>query len=61
MKHNPSWRDGTWIRNSKQVHGRWTYYWPGNFFLVVYGREKRKRKIYGDTPEWNGWKLEDGR
>ena len=52
------WTDATWTRRDKRIQGSWMYNWAGDFFIVEYGRQKRRIRVYGDTPEWGGWKLE---
>jgi hypothetical protein len=52
------WTDATWVRKDKRIHGSWTYNWAGDFFIVEYGRQERRIRVFGDTPEWDGWKLE---
>jgi len=46
------------------IQGRWDYYSPGDFFVVVLdSRDRvtgllRRFTVYGETPEWGNWKLE---
>ena len=52
------WNDATWVREDRRIYGSYTYNWAGDFFIVEYGQQKRRIRVYGDTPEWDGWKLE---
>lgn len=53
-------RKAFWTKGDKVRTGSYDYYWPGDFFRVWYGPGERYfRRIYGDSPEWDGWKLAD--
>lgn len=57
------WQDGKWKKGKKIITGRWFYDWADKVFYINLNSkdpitgEKRKVKVFGDHPEFNGWKL----
>lgn len=57
------WTEATWQKGKRIIKGRWQYYRPSDKFFIeidkadgVSGSRTRNFEVYGDTPEWNGWK-----
>lgn len=59
---NNPWKRGTWVRGKQRLSGLWV--WTGSRFIISLdsvdhiSRMRRRFFVYGDTPEWGGFKLE---
>ena len=53
-----------WIKGKKRIKGVWSYSWNKDAFIInIFKRcpisgQAIEFRIHGDTPEFNGWKLE---
>lgn len=54
----------TWKKGKKRVTGKWHYQWCADVFWVhldgkdpVTGLRRVPFSVYGDEPEFKGWKL----
>lgn len=53
----------SWKKGKKTITGIWKYNWQKNKFTIILDSKNRitgtniKVETFGDTPEWNGWKL----
>ena len=59
------WKAGKWRKGKKTIKGRWFYHRAADRFMIevfkkdsITGDKIQRFNICGDTPEWNGWKLE---
>lgn len=51
MWHKATWRHP---RRKRPKVGTWTWYWPGQYFLVRIGNAAAFR-CYNETPDFDGW------
>ena len=56
--------EALWIKGNKIIKGRWRYVWNEQCFYItidkknkITGRNYETFSVYGDSPEWNNWKL----
>lgn len=56
---------GTWVNGKKKVTGYWQYNRNADRFYIELDQidsitgEHKNLTVYGDTPEWGNWKLEE--
>ena len=58
-------REATWKKGKRTIKGWYSYNYAANSFNITVrvrdtltGDSERDLIVYGDTPEWNGWKLQ---
>jgi hypothetical protein len=56
--------EAKWQNGRRTVAGRWSYYRPGDFFVVeldqrdrTLGTRTKTFTVHGDTPEWGRFRL----
>jgi hypothetical protein len=59
-----AWYDGKWTKGNKTIEGKWRYIWETDCFYVVLnstdpvtGEPRKIKNLYGEQPNFNGWKL----
>lgn len=57
-------KEAKWTDGKRTVSGRWSYYWPGDFFTIeinqrdrTTGQKTKTIRAYGDHPHWGKFKL----
>ena len=62
-------RKAVWKKGNKKLTGSWYYNWAGDYFHIILDIEGKTGsinnkfasynfKVYGEHPEFNGWKLQ---
>ena len=56
-------KSATWVKGNQSITGKWEYYRPSEHFIIVLDSKDpvtglfRKFVVYGDKPEFNGWRI----
>jgi hypothetical protein len=57
------WVKATWKKRGKKIKGSYYYCWSRDIFYVQLDKVEPitgqliKTEVFGDSPEWSGWKL----
>jgi hypothetical protein len=49
-------KKATWKRGKQLCHGEWHYNWSADKFVIRL--KNRTFEVFGNKPEWSGWKLQ---